>query len=103
VLAARALDDDELMSDLVAGGVGLSSSVTALTDEADGEATFSVYETDDPTSSDQPFLLIVRTARVVTAHSTRVGRVPDGYTGFPAYGRMLSVTLLPHRATNSLP
>src|SRR5437867_1703775 len=28
-----------------------------------------------------------------------VRRVPDGYTGFPAYSRMLTATLLPRRAT----
>jgi hypothetical protein len=28
-----------------------------------------------------------------------VGRVPVGYSGFPAYSRMLTVTLLPQRAT----
>jgi hypothetical protein len=102
-LALGALNDYELVSDLVTGGVALSARTASLADEADGEATFSVYETGDPTNSDQPFLLIVRTVRLVTAHLTKIGRVPDGYTGFPAYGQMLSVTLLPHRATNSLP
>jgi len=98
-----ALNDDELVSDLVASCVALTALAAALADEADGEASFSVYETDDPADPDQPFLLIVRTVWIVTAHPTRMRRVPDGYTGFPAFGQMLSAALLPHRATNSLP
>src|SRR5919198_3155806 len=31
---------------------------------------------------------------------SRLGLVPVGFSGFPAYSRMLSVALLPHRATN---
>src|SRR5690242_10290091 len=42
----------------------------------------------------QPFLLVFRTVRIVTAHHRSVRRVPDGYSGFPAYSRMQS-TLLP--------
>ena len=95
VLAARALDDDELVSDLVADRVAVPATPATLADEADGEATFSVYETDDPADPDQSFLLIVRTVRIFTAHPTRIGRVPDGYTGFPAYSQMLITALLP--------
>src|SRR5436190_18540629 len=36
-----------------------------------------------------PFLLIARTARVVTATPT-AGRGSDGFTGFPAYGQLQS-------------
>jgi hypothetical protein len=41
-----------------------------LADEADGEASFSVYETKDPTDGDQPFLLVFRTVRIVTANAS---------------------------------
>ena len=37
-----------------------------LPDEADGEASLSVYKANNPAKSDQPFLLIVRTQHVVT-------------------------------------
>jgi hypothetical protein len=48
----------------------------------------------------QPFLLIFRTVRIVTAHSNKLGRVPDGYTGFPAYSRIQTALLPVRRATN---
>jgi hypothetical protein len=87
----------ELMSNLPSGSVAAPVFAACLADEADREASFSVYETDDPaTELDQPFLLIVRTDRIVTAHELSLGRVPDGYTGFPAYGRMRTA-LLPAR------
>jgi hypothetical protein len=93
------LSHDKPMNHLVAGLVADPSSPVGLTDEADGEATFSVYETDDPAVKlDQPFLLIARTVQIFTArtHENKVRRVPDGYSGFPAYSRMLT-TLLPMR------
>jgi hypothetical protein len=87
--AGRTLRHGELMSDLPAGSVAAPATPARLADEADREASFSVYETDDPaTLLDQSFLLIVRTFQIVTAHDRSLGRVPDGYTGFPAYGRM---------------
>jgi hypothetical protein len=91
------LRDRELVRHLPSGSVGASTSTAGLAHEADREASFSVYETDHPsTLLDQPFLLIVRTVRIVTAHSRSLGRVPDGYTGFPAFGRMRTA-LLPGR------
>jgi hypothetical protein len=48
----------------------------------------------------QPFLLVFRTVRIVTVHTRSMGRVPDGYSGFPAYSRMRTVTLPLQRATN---
>ena len=65
--ALHALRHDELVSDLVAGLVAFPASPAWLPDEADGEASFSVYTTNNPTEPDQPFLLIFRTARIVTA------------------------------------
>jgi hypothetical protein len=82
------------MSHLVAGSVAASARPAALADEADREASFSVYKTNNPAFLPQPFLLVFRTVRIVTAHHRSVGRVPDGYSGFPAYSRMQS-TLLP--------
>ena len=84
------------MNHLIAGSIAGSSRPIGLTDEADGEASLSVYETDNPASGDQPFLLIARTVQIVTAHTIMVWRVPDRYSGFPAYSRMLT-TLLPMR------
>jgi hypothetical protein len=65
--ALHALRHDELVSDLVAGLVAFSVSPAWLPDEANGEASFSVYKTNNPTEPDQPFLLIFRTVRIVTA------------------------------------
>ena len=92
--ALGALRNRELVSHLIAGSVAASAPSAGLADETDREATFSVYKTNNPALLPQPFLLVFRTARIVTAHHRSVGRVPDGYSGFPAYSRMQS-TLLP--------
>src|SRR5215211_6519884 len=97
--ATSALHHDEAVRHLIAGSVAAPPNPIGLLDEADREATFPIHETNYPTGPDQPFLLVCRTDRIVTAHSQRLGRVPDRFSGFPAYSRMLSVTLLPHRAT----
>ena len=94
--ALRALRHGELMSHLIAGSVAASATPATLADEADREASFSVYETNNPALLPQPFLLVFRTARIVTVHDRSLGRVPDGCSGFPAYSRMQS-TLLPVR------
>ena len=57
--AACALDDHEVVIDLIAGSVAFSVLSIRLPDEADGEATFSVYETSNPSGIDRAFLLIV--------------------------------------------
>jgi hypothetical protein len=58
------------MNHLVAGLVADSSGPVRLTDKADWEASFSIYETDDPAVKlDQPFLLIARTVQIVTART----------------------------------
>jgi hypothetical protein len=64
------LSHGELVSHLPAGSVAASAPSTSLADEADREASFSVYETKDPTDPDQPFLLVFRTARIVTADAS---------------------------------
>ena len=89
-----ALNDYETVGHLISGLVAFSARSARLPNEADGEASLSVYKTNHPASPDQPFLLIFRTVRIVTAHEHILGRVPDGYSGFPAYSRMLTVTLL---------
>jgi hypothetical protein len=100
--ALRALRDHELVSHLIAGSVAASASPTTLADKTDREATFSVYKTNNPAFLPQPFLLVFRTVRIVTVHHRSVGRVPDGYSGFPAYSRMQS-TLLPVWWATNLP
>ena len=92
--ALCALRDRELMSHLIAGLVAASARSATLANETDREATFSVYKTNNPAFLPQPFLLVFRTVRIVTAHHRSVRQVPDGYSGFPAYSRMQS-TLLP--------
>ena len=66
--ALRALRNGELMSHLIAGSVARSARAIRLPHEADREASFSVYKTNNPAESDQPFLLIFCTDRIVTAH-----------------------------------
>jgi hypothetical protein len=67
--ASRALRDDEPMEDLIAGSVAPPVMPVGLSDETDGEASLSVYKTNHPASTDQSFLLVVRTAWIVTAHT----------------------------------
>ena len=75
--ASSALHHNEVVIDLIAGSVASSIPSIRLPDEADGEATFSVYETSDPSRVDRSFLLIVwlivramNTSRVVARHHT---------------------------------
>ncbi len=88
------------MSHLIAGSVAFSAHPVLLPDKADGEATLSVYKTNNPATSDQPFLLIARTGRIVTAHTLLYGRVPPDTPGFPAYSQMLTTLLPAWRAAN---
>src|SRR5204863_7644221 len=100
--ASLALHHGELVRDLEAGSIAGSSGPRWLPDKADGEASFPVYEPLDPAQPDQPFLLVFCTDRIVTVHDRSLGRVPDGYSGFPAYSRMHSATLPLRGATNYL-
>ncbi len=68
--ALLTLRHDELVRYLETGPVAASTRTARLPYEADREASFSVYETDHPTSElDQPFLLVFRTRHVVTLDS----------------------------------
>jgi hypothetical protein len=65
--ALLALRYCELVSNLETSLVADSARPAWLPNETDREATFSVYETDHPTTKlDQSFLLIFRTRHVVT-------------------------------------
>ena len=64
--ATRALGHRELVRYLPAGFVAASAAAATLADEADREASFSVYKSNNPAKPDQSFLLIVRTRHVVT-------------------------------------
>ena len=65
--ATRALRHHEVVGDLVSGHVAAPARPAWLPDEPDREASFSVHETDHPTTElDQPFLLVFRTRHVVT-------------------------------------
>jgi hypothetical protein len=66
--AAHTLRDNEPMEHLIAGLVTASIRPIWLPNEADREASFSVYKTNNPASSDQSFLLIFRTVRIFTEH-----------------------------------
>ena len=94
--ALRALRHDKLMTYLVPSSAAGPAQSATLAHETNREASFSVYKTNNPAESNQPFLLIFRTAQIVTVHNRSLGRVPDGYTGFPAYSRIHSA-LLPVR------
>ena len=86
------------MEHLIAGLVASSARPVRLPDEADREASFSVYKTNNPAELDQPFLLIVRTRHVVTmVNVLSDGTMSSaGYSEFPAYGQMRTA-LLPVR------
>ncbi len=95
--APCALDDDKSVKHLIAGPVAFPAPPVRLPDEADGEASFSVYKTNNPAELDQPFLLVVRTRHVVTSvNAPSDGTGSAGYSGFPAYSQMRTA-LLPAR------
>ncbi len=64
--ALRTLRHRKFMGNLIAGSVAFSTHPIGLSDKADGEASFSVYKTNNPAKLNQPFLLIVRTQHIVT-------------------------------------
>ena len=66
--APRALRHHKVVGHLVARSIATPASPIGLLGEADGEASFPIHEADYPSSSDQPFLLVFRTGRTVTAH-----------------------------------
>ena len=101
--ATSALCHHELVRDLPAGFIGASASSASLAHEADREASFSVYKTNNPATSDQSFLLIFRITRhVVTVDISSDVFSSAGYPGFPAYSQMLTTPLLMRGAANCL-
>jgi hypothetical protein len=64
--AALTLRHDKPVRHLISGSVTSAPCPVWLPDEADGEASFSVYKTENPAEPDQSFLLIFRTRHVVT-------------------------------------
>jgi len=91
--ALRALRHGELMGHLIAGLVAFSSRSVMLPNKADGEATLSVYKTNDPAELNQSFLLISCTRHIVTVSATWDDTRSAGYSGVPAYGQMLTAWL----------
>lgn len=73
--ALCALRHSKLMGHLIAGFVAFSTRSVMLPNKADGEATLSVYKTNNPTSLKQPFLLIFCTHHIITIPSTSDGIV----------------------------
>ena len=98
--ALRTLRHYKPMSHLIAGSVAFTTHPIILPGKADGEASLSVHKTNNPAKPDQPFLLIARTGRIVTAHTLLYGRVPPDTPGFPAYSQMLTTLLPTWRAAN---
>jgi hypothetical protein len=94
----RALGYNKLMSYLNAGSIAFTAFPIWLSVKADREASFSVYKTNNPTTFDQAFLLIVCTHRIFTFFQCSVG-----YSDFPAYGQMLTILLPIWGAAESLP
>jgi len=67
---SRALRHREFGRHLIAGLVAFSTRPIWLPDEAEGEAPFPVYKTNNPAELYQPFLLIACTHRIVTGTSS---------------------------------
>jgi hypothetical protein len=91
--ALRALRNRKLVRHLIASFVACPTRSTRLPNECDGEATLSVYKTNNPAKLDQSFLLISCTRHIVTVPPTWDGTRSAGFSGVPAYGQMLTVRL----------
>ena len=72
-----------------------AESTIRVPHHGDREAPFAVDEADDPLLETWPFLLIVRTGRIVTVHvvapyegGVTMRTSTARYTGFPAFGRL---------------
>lgn len=81
----RSLDNREIVRDLIAGSVAFTVFPIWLSDKTNGEATFPVYKTSNPSNFDQSFLLIFCTGRIVT-HAKSV----HTYTSPHKYRQILS-------------
>src|SRR5437773_131382 len=64
--ALRALRDSKLVRHLIAGPVAFSPCPAWLPDKTDGEASLSVYKTNNPAKLNQSFLLIFCTHGIFT-------------------------------------
>ena len=77
----------------------------SVPEDRNAEAAFAVDEADDPLRETRPFLLIVRTGRIFTAHVDTLRRgcgnegSTAGYSEFPAYSQLHCSELLPTGAT----
>ncbi len=91
------------MEHLIAGRVACSARPARLPDEANGEASLSVYKAENPAKRNQSFLLIFRTRHVVTTvdATSAVTVSSAGYSGFPAYSQMHTASLPARGATVS--
>jgi hypothetical protein len=96
--ALRPLRHRELMRHLIAGSVASAPRSIWLSNEADGEASLSVYKTNHPAKLNQSFLLIVCTRHIFTVSPTWDGTRSAGYSEFPAYSQMLTARLPARRA-----
>ena len=98
--ATRALHHDEVVRDLVSGRVAASTWSVWLPNQADREASFSVYKTDHPaTELERSFLLVFRTRHFVTVAVLSDDTSSARYSGFPAYGQMRTAPLPMRGAT----
>jgi hypothetical protein len=100
--ALCALRHRKLVGHLIAGFVASAPRSMWLPNETYGEATLSVYKTNNPAELDQSFLLISCTRHIVTVPPTCDGTRSAGYSGVPAYGQMRTVRL-PVRGAAILP
>ena len=91
--ALRALRDGELVRHLIAGFVASAPRPAWLPNEPDGEASLSVYKTNNPAKLNQSFLLIFCTRHIFTVPPTWDDTRSAGYSDFPAYSQMLTARL----------
>ena len=88
-----ALRHNKPMRHLEPGSVASAVLPTWLSDEPDGEASLSVHKANHPAELDQSFLLVSCTHGIVTVSVTWDGTRSLGYSGFPAYSRILTTWL----------
>jgi hypothetical protein len=92
--ATRTLHHNKSMNDLVAESVGASATPAALADESDSRSILLRLQTRSPSHRTRSaFPADCPHRRIVTAQDRSLGLVPDGYTGFPAFGRMRTAPL----------
>jgi hypothetical protein len=80
--ARSTLRDSKAMGHLVAGLVAASAFPGWLPDEADWEAPFSVYKTNNPASLTSLSCWFSAPSGLSLNIAAKLWRVPDGYTGF---------------------